>query len=170
MKKGKHQIITIFFLMHLLVACSDSTTDAEPEPEPGPMPVFSFQITVADRVSKIDLNFGLDTNTNLINKQAPPAPPDGALNAFFERDQSMWITDFRNPTENQYQWNLKFRKGQFEPLLIYWELLSEKDTQGNFILESNLNQQEIDMKVEDSIELSPQNEGIITIEYRVTVE
>ena len=146
----------------LLASCSGSSTDGTPEPKPE----FTIEISVADRTGYIDLMFGLEDKETVDNESAPPTPPEGALHAYFEKDESKWLTDFRNSSNEEYDWSLFYQKGQYEPLLLTWEVLSESNADGEFILKNGSGGSEINMREQNQLEIVPESEGTILIEYR----
>lgn len=134
---------------------------------------YKLDLTVSDGSNNIDqlvigqkkdatsaFNYGLD-------KDAPPAPPSGALNAFFEINDLKLFSDYRSSTKQSVDWKLNYQLGTGQDLQLSWELsIDSQSLEGSLTLTDGSGSFSVDMQGESSYTVSGANSGTMLIQYR----
>lgn len=134
--------------------------------------IFSVDLTLADAENELDgLQFGLNSNGSSgfddgLDLNAPPPPPDGALNGFFKTgDLRLW-NDFRNFESEQESWNLQYSIGSGDTLTISWTV-QETRLNGTLLIESKDGSISVDMQTESSLDITTSGPDSLAISYRL---
>lgn len=87
---------------------------------------YAVTMTVADQDEQLDLEFGQDPEGSGLDEQAPPDPPEGALNAYFERSEDQFFKDYESNALKEVSWELYYQPGSGENISLSWEINSSK--------------------------------------------
>lgn len=100
---------------------------------------FTVNLTYKDEIGEMNLQFGQHHDPEIKIQEAPPPPPEGSFNAYFEHKGTKYIRDFRSSLKTDVQWKFKFTRGSGKNVELNWEveandmdgtlsLTNEKDT------------------------------------------
>lgn len=115
-----------------------------------------------------DLEFGqvegaTDGFDSLIDIEAPPPPPDGIMYAWFEGSDRPLLYDYRNPFTVSPVWNLMIDPGTTNSAIeISWSIELD-DESGMWILESEDETLQLDMRDQDSVQINLSNRSAFKI-------
>lgn len=87
---------------------------------------YAVTMTVADGEDQLDLEFGQDPEGSELDEQAPPDPPEGALNAYFERSDEQFFKDYESHALKEVNWELYYQPGSGESISLSWQIDSSK--------------------------------------------
>lgn len=127
---------------------------------------YTFNISVSDAESSLDeLAFGVRQSAQSVD--APPAPPEGALHAYFSLDGDDLFQDLRGNSHRDLTWNLHYSIGAGTEIILEWSeedfhtlgTISIRDTSGNILVP--------DMTQVSSYTFSPATYPSLRIEYRM---
>lgn len=109
-----------------------------------------------------DASQGYDDN---MDQEAPPPPPEGALNAYFEVNDLDLLKDFRSYTSKQEEWTLQYQVESGQDLQLEWQLLDDTKTPGSLTLTDESGSFEVNMFEESSYTVSGTTSGTLLIKY-----
>lgn len=117
----------------------------------------------------VDLRFGQSSQASDdfdegIDEEAPPAPPEGALHAYFEGDDMELFRDFRSNIDRQVEWMLQYQVDDNQDFSLEWEIEGDQ-IEGDLILTDESESFEVDMKSESAHTLSSSPSGTLYITY-----
>lgn len=132
---------------------------------------YSFSLTVEDTKDSIKLAFGqTDGATNSfdsgIDTEAPPSPPEGALNAFFDGPDRKLLDDFRSSTSNNLTWTLNYQIGSGDKINLFWSL-DETTLNGSVTLTDSSSSLQVNMLIETGFSFYPSEYEKLIIIYEV---
>lgn len=132
--------------------------------------MYRMEIRVIDANDTLKLGFGQLENATEgfdtgIDKEAPPPPPEGALNAYFEINDLKLFQDFKNSATQQAQWTLKYQIGSGQEVSLEWELTDDTQTPGTLTLTDGNSSFEVNMFEESSTAISNTTLGSLIISY-----
>lgn len=132
---------------------------------------YDVDLTVADDSDSMLLKFGQNTSSSEEfdqgnDKEAPPAPPEGALHAYFQNPDKELIYDYRNDKTLNVIWDVQYQIGSGSTLKLSWEI-NENSIEGDLILSDDDSSVSVDMFNESSVDISTSGSGSLTIEYEV---
>jgi len=126
---------------------------------------YTFSLTVSDTESSLDeLKFGVRPSETGV--EAPPAPPEGALHAYFSHEGSSLFQDYRGNIHQDLTWNLEYSIGSGTEITLTWSetgfhgmgSLTIRDTSGNVLAT---------MTQSSSFSFPPSTYPSLRIEYRM---
>lgn len=126
---------------------------------------YAVSLSVSDGLDELILMFGQVSNSEEQSSGAPPTPPAGALNAYFEYNEEKWFEDFRAEVETEVIWELYYQVGEdAEDLILQWEF-ADGNTEGSLTLISETPEVQVDMLEENSVTLSGASSGVLIIRF-----
>jgi len=131
--------------------------------------IYEVRLVLSTSDANIELEFGqVDGATNAydegVDYEAPPDPPEGVLNAWFEINDLRLFHDYRSATAAQLTWELNYRTGNGEALELNWEI-DLTQAEGSLILKDEAQTFEIDMFEESVYEVGESTSGKLIISY-----
>jgi hypothetical protein len=87
---------------------------------------YAATMTVADAEDQLELEFGQDPAGSEMDEPAPPDPPEGALNAYFERSDEQYFKDYESNALKEVDWDLYYQPGSGEDISLSWEIDSSQ--------------------------------------------
>lgn len=131
---------------------------------------YTMEMQVMDAEDSLNLGFGrVDGGTDGfdegLDEEAPPPPPEGALNAYFEVGDLDLFRDFRNYTASQTEWTLQYQVGSGEDFKLEWNLTEDSQSKGSLTLTDSDSSFEVDMFSENSHTISGTTGGTLLIQY-----
>lgn len=137
---------------------------------------YTMNLTISDSLVSIDRQFGqrpdatsdleLGTNNDPIDRESPPLPPKGSLDAFFKSPTGRLIRDFRNSSTQSITWNVQIQAGQGDSLYFNW-ILFASFFNGSLTLKNDENSIQIDMLSESSFAIDTASVDSLLIEYQL---
>jgi uncharacterized repeat protein (TIGR02543 family) len=99
---------------------------------------YRFAMSITDNQTTVNMAFGqipgaTDAFDSGIDLEAPPAPPDGTLHAWFENENRQLLRDFRNVLTSEITWPLSIEPGIADSVWINWTLDEESLAGGVFL-------------------------------------
>ena len=125
---------------------------------------FTVEMSLQDNRGEFDMQFGQDSSPELLRRLAPPPPPAGALNAYFRYDGTNYVRDFRQDSETNITWELRYQAGNGSGLELVWKL-NTSVFKGNLIISDSDESFEVNMLEEDRISLPDGEDGVLTIQF-----
>lgn len=131
--------------------------------------MYKVRLVLSIPDANIEVEFGqVEGATNGFDEgvdiEAPPEPPEGALNAWFEINDLRLFHDYRSATAAQVTWELNYETGNGEPLELSWEI-DLTQAEGSLIMEDEEQTFEVDMFDESSYEAGERSSGKLIISY-----
>ncbi len=132
--------------------------------------MYAMELEAIDADDTLGLGFGqadgaTDGFDNGIDEEAPPPPPEGALNAYFEIDDLDLFQDYRSNIDTQVEWTLQYQVGSGEDLKLEWSFSDETQIEGSLTLTDSDGTFEVDMLSESSHTISGATSGSVLIQY-----
>jgi len=132
--------------------------------------VYLLDLDVIDAEDTLALGFGqreggTDSFDNGIDEEAPPAPPEGALNAYFDINDLDLFQDYRSNTDTIVEWTLQYQVGSGEDLKLEWSFSDETQIEGSLVLTDSGGSFEVDMQSESSHTITGATSGSVIIQY-----
>lgn len=129
---------------------------------------YTMSMRVIDAEDTVEVSFGQaeDATPGLdagIDEEAPPPPPEGALNAYFEINDLKLFQDFRSPVALQAEWALKYQIGSGQEVTLEWELTKNNQLPGSLKLSDKNSSFDINMFEEGSHAISSTTSGTLII-------
>ena len=147
----------------LLVMDGDKNITANFEPFSNE---YTVHLTFQDNQGDFQMQFGQSQNPVSFRRLAPPPPPAGALNAFFRYEGTNYVRDFRQDTETDIIWELRYQAGDGEDLEIKWNLDGSQII-GSLILTDEGGTFEIDMLEISGLSLPDKVDGVVFIFFSI---
>jgi hypothetical protein len=132
--------------------------------------VYTVQLfAISDQDTVKDLRFGQsnqgsDGFDDGVDQEAPPSPPEGALNTYFEINDLDLYRDFRSNLDQQVEWTMQYQVGSGEDLKIEWDFLDDTQIEGSLILSDESGNQ-IDMMDGATYTITGSTSGTLSIIY-----
>jgi len=131
---------------------------------------YAVELKVTNTVDTLALDFGqqegaTDGFDDGFDKDAPPAPPSGALHAFFEVNSLDLFKDFRSNTDDPSQWTLKYQLDSGQDLKLEWAITDDTRIPGTIVLSDDADSFEVDMLDTNSHTISGSTSGTLIITY-----
>ncbi|MCC5908225.1 MAG: hypothetical protein JJU13_18560 [Balneolaceae bacterium] len=128
-----------------------------------------INLRVTDGRFITDLKFGkvpgaTDGFDSFIDLEAPPAPPDGVLFAWFQTEGKRLLHDYRNPYGAYREWSLIITPGASSSLEISWDIESNNSA-GSWLLSNPDESIQADLISANSLSLQLEVPEIFTIVY-----
>ncbi len=126
---------------------------------------YSVFITLSDQTDELMLEFGQSESPGDSLRSAPPAPPEGAMHAWFSADGEELFADYRDRTETDTEWELRFQPSEAETYILSWWYINIIRMDGTLTLQSDFLDDDIDMQETDSVQFSTTQTGEFRIIY-----
>lgn len=127
--------------------------------------VYSVDVTFTDGIDQIALFFGQSETPGEQSGYAPPPPPEGALNAYFEYDDEKWYADFRPDLQTDITWELVYQTGEVNDITLQWAVAAG-EVNGSLRMVNQETEVEIDMLEVNETTLSGPDPGRLTIRFQ----
>lgn len=125
---------------------------------------YSAELTFADSTDQLVLEFGQSESPADSLQQAPPAPPEGAMHAWFASGEDELFADYRDMLDDQAEWELHFQPGEQPDVTLSWSLEITR-MEGTLTLTSEVLDDDIDMTETDTIDFTATEGVVFTIVY-----
>lgn len=127
-------------------------------------PLFTVSLTLSDDANTLDeLKFGIKKSSEIM--EAPPAPPEGSLHAFFVNDDEELFEDFRDQSLETQTWELQYSIGDGEEITMSWDL-DPASFEGSLTIQDENGEILRDMKAESQLKFSDNEYQHLTIEFK----
>ena len=162
----KELIVYTISVLLLLFIASCNVTDGDDGDDPGDTPPsdpevsaeYQFDVTISGGGNVVEMSFGqIDGASNSfdpdLDLEAPPAPPEDIIHAWFVNDGKNLFKDYRDPETEEVIWQFNFEPAGNEQITIEWTGDIE-ELPGNIAITNSEGSVSVDLEEENSIELS----------------
>lgn len=131
---------------------------------------YTLFLTAKDAKDQLDLRIGQKGSAtegydSELDQEAPPPPPEGALNAYFEINGLDLFRDFRASSAQQVEWTLQYQVGNGADFILEWDLSADVSFDGSLKLTDESSSFEVDMTSTSSHTVSGSTSGTLLIKY-----
>ncbi|MEX0906400.1 MAG: hypothetical protein WD028_11805 [Balneolaceae bacterium] len=88
--------------------------------------VYTVLLRISNDEHELELAIGQNPQPFLLDRQAPPPPPEEALHGWFEREGESLFADYRSDVQRQVSWQLIYQPGSGEELTLSWSVQADK--------------------------------------------
>lgn len=123
---------------------------------------YVVELTASNSGDAIDLVLGQQPDASAVD--APPAPPEGAFHAWFERDGEEYFTDIQMSEETEVSWSLNLQPGSETEVQLSW-VIDITLAEGSLTISYPDGSNEINMFSETEMTVDTNDTEILIIEY-----
>lgn len=125
---------------------------------------YNVMLALSDGVDQVDLELGQIPAPDDASVNAPPSPPEGALDGRFDRGDEAFFKDYRTKSHAQVEWLLTYQQGEADELTLSW-VVEAVEIEGSLIMSSSRLAEEVDMLEQSQITFTGSGTGSFTIIY-----
>ena len=162
----KELLISILSVLCFVALSACNVTNGDDEDDPGDIPPtdpgmaaeYQFDIVISGGDNEVEMSFGqIEGATNGfdagLDLEAPPAPPDNIIHAWFVNDGKNLFKDYRDPEAEEVIWQFNFDPAGNEQITLEWSGDVE-NLPGNVAITNSDGSVNIDLLEENSVDLT----------------
>ena len=176
-KRYKFKFFFSLLIISTVAACNVTDSDDEDDEnglssdDPEIRSDYQFNLTVSAGDHVVELTFGqIEGATNSfdpgLDLEAPPAPPENVIHAWFENDGRNLFKDYRDQESQELIWPLMIDPAGFELILLEWSR-EISDLPGNVVITNTAGSVSVDMMNENFTEITVEHLDGLQIEFLV---